>query len=62
MRRNEENERLAKQEEIWNKENRLTKEEQVRSWTNTIEALEKIYKHFYIQTPAISVTLQVKFS
>jgi hypothetical protein len=47
MRRNEEDERLVKQEEIWDKENRLTKEEQVRSWTNTIEVLEKIYKHFY---------------
>jgi hypothetical protein len=47
MRRNEEGERLVKQEEIWDKENRLTKEEQVRSWTMTIEALEKIYKHFY---------------
>jgi hypothetical protein len=47
MRRNEEAERLVKQEEIWTKENRLAKEEQVASWTTTIEALEKIYKHFY---------------
>jgi hypothetical protein len=47
MRRNEEAERLVKQEDIWNKENRLTKEEQVTSWTTTVEALEKIYKHFY---------------
>jgi hypothetical protein len=47
MRRNEEAERLVKQEDVWNKENRLTKEEQVASWATTVEALEKIYKHFY---------------
>jgi hypothetical protein len=47
MKRNEEVERLAKQKEIWNKEQSLTKEEEVLSWTNTIESLEKIYKHFY---------------
>jgi hypothetical protein len=47
MRRSEELERLGKEKEIWNKENRLNNEEQVRSWTSTIEALEKIYKGFY---------------
>jgi hypothetical protein len=47
MRRSEELERLAKRKELWNKENRLSKEEQVASWIRTIEALEKIYKGFY---------------
>jgi hypothetical protein len=62
MRRNEEAERLVKQEEIWTKENRLAKEEQIASWTTTIEVLEKLYKHFYIQSPVISGSLQVKFN
>jgi nitrogen regulatory protein PII-like uncharacterized protein len=47
MRRSEELERLAKEKEGWNKEGRLGEEEQVASWTKTIEALEKIYKGFY---------------
>jgi hypothetical protein len=47
MIRNEEAKRLAKEKEIWNKENRLSKEEEIKSWTPTIEVLEKIYKHFY---------------
>jgi hypothetical protein len=47
MRRGEEAERLAKEKEIWNKEDRLSKEEEVASWTRAIEALEKIYKGFY---------------
>jgi hypothetical protein len=34
MRRNKEAERLIKEKEIWNKDNRLTKEKQVSSWTN----------------------------
>jgi hypothetical protein len=46
-RRREEIERLEKEKEIWNKENRLSKEEEIKSWTPTIEVLEKIYKHFY---------------
>jgi hypothetical protein len=47
MKRNEEAERLAKQKERWNKEQSLTKEEEVLSWTHTIETLEKVYKDFY---------------
>jgi hypothetical protein len=47
MRRSEELKRLEKEGEIWNKESRLSKEEQVVSWTPTIEVLEKIYKDFY---------------
>jgi hypothetical protein len=47
MRRSEEVERLGKEKEIWNKEKDLSKEEEVTSWTKTIEALEKIYKGFY---------------
>jgi hypothetical protein len=47
MIRNEEAERLAKEKELWNKENRLSKEEKVASWIRTIKALEKIYKGFY---------------
>jgi hypothetical protein len=45
--RNEEAERLRRQKERWNKEQSLTKEEEVLSWTSTIETLEKIYKDFY---------------
>jgi hypothetical protein len=47
MIRNEEAKRLAKEKEIWNKEDRLSKEEEVASWIRTIEAIEKIYKGFY---------------
>jgi hypothetical protein len=47
MKRNEEAERLEKQKERWNKERSLSKEEEVLSWTHIIEALEKVYKHFY---------------
>lgn len=47
MKRNEEAERLAKQKERWNKEQSLTKEEDISSWTQTIEILEKVYKKFY---------------
>jgi hypothetical protein len=47
MKRNEEAERLAKQKERRNKEQSLTKEEEVLSWTHTIETLEKVYKDFY---------------
>ena len=60
MKRNEEAERLIKQKERRDKEKLLGKEEEVLSWTSTIEALEKAYKHFYIQTPAISVTFSRK--
>jgi hypothetical protein len=62
MKRNEEAERLAKQKERRNKEQSLTKEEEGLSWTSTIEALEKAYKDFYIQSPVISGSLQVKFN
>jgi hypothetical protein len=47
MRRSEELERVAKEDEGWAKEEELSKEEEVASWTRTIEALEKIYKGFY---------------
>jgi hypothetical protein len=47
MKRNEGTERLAKQKERRNKEHSLTKEEEVLSWTSTIETLEKVYKDFY---------------
>jgi hypothetical protein len=47
MRRSDEVERLEKEKEIWNKEDRLSKEEYVASWTFTIETLERIYKGFY---------------
>jgi hypothetical protein len=45
VRRSEGFERL--EGEKWNKEKDLSKEEEVRSWTSTIEALEKLYEGFY---------------
>jgi CRISPR/Cas system CSM-associated protein Csm2 small subunit len=47
MRRNEEVERLRKEKARHNKEDSLSKEEEIASWTKTVEVLEKIYRDFY---------------